>query len=90
MDVQIINNHDRQRFEAKVSGSLVHLDYVLGDGALRLVHTEVPAALEGRGLGSKIVRFALDFAKVQGLQVIPQCPFVKSFIDRHPDYEDLL
>lgn len=90
MDVKITNDPVTQRFEAKVSGCSAHLDYVLGSGILRLVHTKVPEELGGQGIGSKIVQFALEFAKNEGLEVIPQCPFVKSYIERHPRFKDLL
>ena len=53
-------------------------------------HTLVPPEIEGRGVGSKLIRGALDSARDQGLRVVPQCPFVKAFIDRHPGYRDLL
>ena len=90
MDVKITNDPVTQRFEAKVSGHSAHLDYVLGSGILRLVHTKVPEELAGQGVGSKIVQFALDFAKDEGLKVIPQCPFVSSYIERHSQFKELL
>ena len=49
-----------------------------------------PPAIEGHGVGSKLVRGALDAARDQGLRVVPQCPFVAAYIKRHPEYEDLL
>lgn len=53
-------------------------------------HTEVPAEMEGRGVGSTLVRFALDDARARDLAVEPQCPFVRSWIERHDDYADLV
>ena len=52
-------------------------------------HTVVDDAFEGRGVGSTLVRGALDAARDEGLRVVPQCPFVRSFIQRHPEYADL-
>jgi predicted GNAT family acetyltransferase len=60
------------------------------NGRMALIHTEVDEALEGRGFGSKLVRTALDDARRQGLEVVPLCPFVASFIDRHPEYQDVV
>lgn len=53
-------------------------------------HTHVPAAIEGQGVGAKLVRAALDSVRDQGLRVVPQCSFVRAWIDRHPEYRDLL
>jgi len=50
----------------------------------------VPAAVNGRGHGSTLVKGVLDIARTQGLKVVPVCPFVKAYIDRHPEYADLL
>ena len=60
------------------------------NGRIALIHTEVDEALEGRGLGSRLVTAALDDARDQGLEVVPLCPFVASFIDRHPEYQDIV
>ena len=60
------------------------------NGRLALIHTEVDEALEGRGLGSRLVATALDDARREGLEVVPLCPFVARFIDRNPEYQDLL
>jgi predicted GNAT family acetyltransferase len=53
-------------------------------------HTEVPKELEGRGIGSALVRGLLEIARAQGLKVQAVCPFVKAYLDRHPEYADLL
>ena len=53
------------------------------------MHTEVPKALEGRGIGSALIRGVLDIARAQGLKVNPVCPFAKTYIERHPEYADL-
>jgi uncharacterized protein len=52
-------------------------------------HTVVDDAFEGRGVGSTLVRAALDAVRDEGLRVVPQCPFVRSYIERHPEYADL-
>ena len=90
MDIKMINNVSAQRFETTVDGSTAVLEYALEDGTLTLVHTGVPPALEGRGIGGKVVRAALEYAQDAGLKVIPECPFVRSYIERHKEYEHLL
>jgi len=57
---------------------------------ISLDHAEVPSALEGRGLGSKLVRATLDQVRSEGLKVVPRCSFVAAFIRRHAEYADLL
>ncbi len=56
----------------------------------RSLHTEVPKELNGKGIGSALVRGLLDIARTQGLKVVPVCPFVSGYIAKHPEYADLL
>jgi predicted GNAT family acetyltransferase len=53
-------------------------------------HTEVPPALEGRGIGSRLIRGALEFARAKSLKVVPQCPFVSAYMAKHAEFNDLL
>ncbi|MGE5214389.1 MAG: GNAT family N-acetyltransferase [Nitrospirota bacterium] len=55
-----------------------------------MTHTKVPRNIEGRGIGSRLVRGEFEIAQAQGLKVLPKCPFVKAFIDRHPEYSHLV
>lgn len=89
-DEQVTDNADQGRFELAVGGDTAVLQYMERDGALYLTHTEVPAAMEGQGIGSRIVKHALEQAKSRGIKVAPQCPFVRAYIDRHPEYEPLV
>ena len=56
---------------------------------ITFVHTEVPPELGGKGIGSKLVRGALDQVRARKLRVVAQCPFVKAYIEKHPEYADL-
>jgi predicted GNAT family acetyltransferase len=78
------------RFEMDVAGGTALAFYRLADGVMMFTHTEVPAALRGRGIGSRMMHGVLQSVRAQGLKVIPRCPFVADFIDRHPAYADLL
>jgi uncharacterized protein len=82
----ITDAHALQRFEAHLDGELAGiLEYEIGLGQIDLIHTEVLPAHDGRGVGSALVRFALDDARRRGLQVIATCPYVQSYLKRHPE-----
>jgi predicted GNAT family acetyltransferase len=59
-------------------------------GVVVFTHTEVDDAYEGKGIGGQLARAALDDVRARGLRVVPQCPFIKAWIDKHPDYQDLV
>jgi uncharacterized protein len=56
---------------------------------IEFIHTEVPGALSGRGVGTRLARHVLDAARAKGLKVIPTCPFIAAWMKRHPEYDDL-
>ena len=89
-DLEIQNNEAGQQFEANVDGDLAFVEYRRSGNKLVLVHTEVPEALEGHGIGSRLAHAALEYARAQHLGVVPLCPFVTSYIRRHPEYQDLV
>jgi uncharacterized protein len=90
MTAMVKQNVEKHRFELEVEDHLAATYYKLSDNVITFVHTEVPPELGGKGVGSRLVKGALDQVRAQGLKVIPQCPFVKAWIDKHPDYADLL
>jgi uncharacterized protein len=80
-----------QRYEAHLDDELAGvLEYVDKRGRIALVHTEVAPAFEGRGIGAALARFALDDARSRGLRVIASCPFVRSYLARHPEDHDIV
>lgn len=83
------DNAERHRFELEVDGGTAFATYRRADGVLTVMHTEVPHALNGRGIGSTLVRGLLDIARAEGLKVRPLCSFVAAYMDRHPKYADL-
>lgn len=88
--VEVTNNEAAQRWEATVDGLPSLIQYRLQGSRITYLHTEVPAALEGRGIGSALARAALEDAKERGLTVVPLCPFVSAYIRRHREYVSLV
>jgi predicted GNAT family acetyltransferase len=89
MSNNVRDNTERQRFELDADGQIAYSNYRRADGVLTILHTEVPKALEGRGIGLALARGLLDIARSQGVKVHPLCPFLGGYIDRHPEYADL-
>ena len=87
---EIVNNKTHQRYELAVDGRIAATYYEIADGVITFIHTEVPPELGGKGIGSKLIKGALDQVRAEGLKVIAECPFVKAYIEKHPDYADLL
>lgn len=92
MSVTVTDEPDQRRFAARDDQDqlLGFVDYRLADDTITFTHTEVLPAAEGHGIGSTLARAVLDRARADGLVVVPQCPFIKGWIDRHPDYADLV
>ena len=82
----VVNNQKDSQFEA--NGAF--LQYRLRPGEIVMIHTEVLPELEGQGLGGQLARAALDYARSEGLKVVPRCAFVSAFIRRHSEYPDLV
>lgn len=90
-EIVVADAPERRRFEVTVDGELSgFLVYRVKKGLLALIHTEVEDRYEGRGLGGRLARFALDQARERGLAVLPFCPFVNSWMQRHREYTDLV
>jgi uncharacterized protein len=90
--MDVTNSPDQHRYEARIDGELAGFaEYRTADRLVTFVHTEVLAEFEGRGVGSGLVRAALEDVRNTGRQVRAVCPFVKGYIERHPDeYGDLV
>lgn len=87
----IIHNPTTQRFETTIDGHTAFLSYeVVDDDTLNYNHTIVPPELGGRGVGTALVKFALDHARDNGKAVVPNCSFVASYIQRRVEYQSLL
>lgn len=89
--VEVVEAADRQRYEARLGGELAGFaEYRRRDGRTVFTHTEVDGRFEGQGVGGALARAALDDVRARGEQAVPVCPFIAGWIERHPDYDDLV
>ena len=84
------DNPALHRFELDLNGKTAVAYYELSRGVITFRHTEVPPEMSGHGIGSQLVRGALEAARAQGLKVVPKCPFVAAYMAKHPEFNDLL
>jgi hypothetical protein len=87
---QVRDNTELHRFELDADGQVAYSNYKRDGGVITIMHTEVPPALNGKGIGSALARGLLAIVRAQGLKVVPRCPFVAGYIAKHPEYADLL
>jgi uncharacterized protein len=90
MTDDVRNNPAKGRYELAVEGHLAAAYYDISGNVITFTHTEVPKELEGRGIGSKLIKNTLGQVRAQGLKVVALCPFVKAYIAKHSEYADLL
>jgi predicted GNAT family acetyltransferase len=92
VEVEVVDNPELQRFEARVdgqvAGEIVYRERA--DGRLVLLHTQVDDRFEHKGIGGRLVAGALDDIRSRGLAIVPLCPFVSAYLERHPEYADLV
>jgi predicted GNAT family acetyltransferase len=86
---EVADNPGMSRFELATPLGAAYSEYSLLGDVLTIKHTEVPAELEGQGIGSRLARGVLEAARARGLKVVPRCPFVSAYMQRHPEFDDL-
>lgn len=90
MTQTVVDNTAKSRFELTEQGLTAFADYHLSGDRLAIPHVEAPPALRGTGTAGRLMTGLLDQARARGLKVVPICPYAKVFIQRHPEYQDLL
>ena len=89
MNNAVSNNPAHHRYELDVDGHIAATYYRMADRVITFIHTEVPPELGGKGIGSRLIKGALEQVRSDGLKVIAECPFVKAYIEKHSEYSDL-
>jgi len=89
-DLNVEHNAEARRFEIHYGEDMARLEYHLRGATIVYTHTVVPRALEGHGIAGRLAREALEYARDKGLRVVPLCPYVADYIEKHPDYGDLV
>ncbi len=90
-EYELIDNREKKRYEININNDVAFIEYVFSTaGEIFLTHTEVPKAMEGKGVGSSLVLKVLQDIEERNLRLIPLCPFVATYIKRHPEWRRLI
>ena len=90
MEIELIDNKDKSRFEVEIEDKMAIMDYKKKDNKLYILHTEVPKEFEGKGIASAMVKKVLNLIKEKDMKLVSLCPFVSGYIKRHPEYKSLV
>jgi hypothetical protein len=86
----VIDNTEEQRFELKIGGQTAYAYYALAPGVITFMHTDVPQVLSGQGVGSRLIKGALEQVRSRGLKVKAECAFTAGYLGKHPEFGDLI
>jgi len=89
-EIHVSHSKSEQRFTLEMNGSSALISYHLAPGVISLDHTYVSPAIQRHGVAARLTREALDFARAEGLRVIPACSYVADYLRKHPEYQDLV
>ena len=90
MPIAVHDNAALSRFELEAGGVTAFMNYQLDDGVIRLDHTETPPQARGRGIASELTAGVLALVRARGLKVVPRCPFVRAYLAKHSEFQDLV
>lgn len=90
MKHSITNNLEKNRYELSVDGTMAVADYIHVKDKIIITHTIVPEELEGKGIGSLLIKQVLEDIKVRDLYVVPECEFVRTYIEKHPEWKSIV
>ena len=86
----VMHDQSFHRFRVETESGTALLTYRLEGNTIYFVHTDVPVALEGQGIGGQLAKAGLEYARENGLRIVARCPFVAGYLKRHPEYADLV
>ena len=89
MELKVIDNKVRNRFELVLDGSIAFIEYKRKGEVIYLTHTEVPKVLEGKGVASAMVQQVFEHIQSEGLKLVALCPFISAYLKRHPEWNEL-
>nr|WP_298925180.1 GNAT family N-acetyltransferase [uncultured Allomuricauda sp.] len=89
-DYLLIDNIEAKEFQFRIGESIARIEYIKAKEKIYLTHTEVPRDYEGKGVGSELIKQALENIKARDLTLVPLCPFVAMYIKRHPEWKTLV
>lgn len=90
MEQQLIHNPEKSRFEWQQDGLLSVVEYRMKNDVMVFTHTEVPSALEGKGIAARLAKYALEYARENKLHILPLCAYIKLYVERHPEYQSMI
>lgn len=90
MDFAVVDNVGIKRFEASIEEQIAFIEYIKTKDIIYLTHTEVPKSLEGKGIGSTLIRCVLETIKQENLKLAPLCPFVAAYLIKNPKWQSIL
>lgn len=90
MSYTLVDNKAKKQYEFHIEDEIARIEYIIAQGKIFLTHTEVPRKLEGKGIGSALIKQSLEDIQQKGLKLVPLCPFVSAYINRHPEYNSLI
>lgn len=90
MEYQLTDNKEANQYEFHIDGFTPKIEYIKAKNQIYLTHTEVPKELEGKGVGTVLVKQVLEDIEQQNLTLVPLCPFVAMYLKRHPEWKKLV
>jgi predicted GNAT family acetyltransferase len=86
----MVNNEEKQRFEIALDEEFAFIEYRWHDGNIVLMHTEVPESMRGKGIAQQLAKQAFEYVRDNNLQAVVYCPFLLSYLKKHPEYSDVV
>lgn len=90
MEYLVKHNPEASRFEVELGDKIAHADYHISGNVMTISHVYTPPEFRGKGIAAQVAKFALDYIRANKLKVIPQCPYMRDYINKHKEYQDLL